>query len=186
LLLPQESASTSQDNYFKERKTAMLSKTIQDAINEQIKNELYSAYLYLSMAAHYEAVNLTGFANWMRVQAKEEQGHAMKFFDYINDRGGRVTLQAIDQPPSEWKSSLELFQQVLQHEQKVTGLINKLYELAVKENDYATQVMLQWFITEQVEEEKSAGQIIEQLKMIEDRSTAVLLLDKQLGKRGES
>jgi ferritin len=162
----------------------MISKTVQDAINDQIKNELYSAYLYLSMSAHFEAANLLGFAHWMRVQAKEEQGHAMKFFDYINDQGGHVLLKAIDQPPTAWKSSLELFQQVLEHEQKVTGLINKLYELAVKENDYATQVMLQWFITEQVEEEKNASQVIEQLKLIDAHGTAVLMLDHQLGKRG--
>jgi ferritin len=162
----------------------MISKTVQDAINDQIKNELYSAYLYLSMSAHFEAANLLGFAHWMRVQAKEEQEHAMKFFDYINDQGGHVLLKAIDQPPTAWKSSLELFQQVLEHEQKVTGLINKLYELAVKENDYATQVMLQWFITEQVEEEKNASQVIEQLKLIDAHGTAVLMLDHQLGKRG--
>jgi ferritin len=162
----------------------MISKTVQDAINDQIKNELYSAYLYLSMSAHFEAANLLGFAHWMRVQAKEEQGHAMKFFDYINDQGGHVLLKAIDQPPTAWKSSLELFQQVLEHEQKVTGLINKLYELALKENDYATQVMLQWFITEQIEEEKNASQIIEQLKLIDAHGTAVLMLDHQLGKRG--
>jgi ferritin len=162
----------------------MISKTVQDAINDQIKNELYSAYLYLSMSAHFEAANLLGFAHWMRVQAKEEQEHAMKFFDYINDQGGHVLLKAIDQPPTAWKSSLELFQQVLEHEQKVTGLINKLYELAVKENDYATQVMLQWFITEQVEEEKNASQVIEQLKLIDAHGAAVLMLDHQLGKRG--
>jgi ferritin len=162
----------------------MISKTLEAAINDQIKNELYSAYLYLSMSAHFEEHNLAGFAHWMRVQAREEQEHAMKFYDYVHDRGGVVKLQAIDQPPAAWKSSLELFQQVLEHEQKVTDLINKLYELAVKENDYATQVMLQWFITEQVEEEKNASQIIEQIKMIDAHGTAVLMLDKQLGKRG--
>jgi ferritin len=165
--------------------TNIISKTIEDAINEQIKNELYSAYLYLSMSAHFESNNLQGFAHWMRVQFQEEQAHAMRFFDYVNDRGGRVTLEAIEQPPAEWKSSLEAFAQVLEHEQKVTGLINKLYELAVKENDYATQVTLQWFITEQVEEEKHARQIIEQLKLIDAHGTAVLMLDHQLGKRGK-
>jgi len=163
----------------------MLSKTLQDAINEQIKNELYSAYLYLSMSAHFEAHNLAGFAHWLRLQTLEEQEHAMKFFDYVHDRGGVVKLQAIDQPPAEWKSALELFQQVLEHEQKVTAMIHRLYELAVKENDYATQIMLQWFITEQVEEEKNATEIIESLKLIDTHGTAVLMLDKQLGKRGK-
>jgi ferritin len=162
----------------------MLSKVIQDAINEQIKNEMYSAYLYLSMSAHFEATALAGFARWMQVQNQEEWAHAMKFYAYVNDRGGRVTLKAIDQPPAEFGTPMEVFQQVLEHEQQVTGMIHNLYALAIKENDPATQVMLQWFITEQVEEEKNATQIIEQLKMIEERSTAVLMLDKQLGKRG--
>ena len=162
----------------------MLNKKVQDAINTQIKNELYSSYLYLSMAAHYEAANLPGFASWMRVQSQEEVTHAMKFYDYVNDRGGRVTLYAIDQPPSEWKSSLEIFQQVLEHEQKVTGMINQLYELALAEKDFPTQVMLQWFITEQVEEEKNASFVVAELKMIEERGTSILFLDKQLGKRG--
>jgi ferritin len=161
----------------------MISKAVQDAINEQIKNEIYSAYLYLSMSAFFETHNLPGFANWMRIQYEEEMGHAMRFFDYLNDRGGRVILKAIDQPQSEWKSNLEVFEQVLEHEQKVTSLINKLYEVALKENDYPTQVALHWFITEQVEEEKNAVQIIESLKLIEERGTAVLMLDKQLGKR---
>jgi ferritin len=163
----------------------MLSKAVQDAINEQIKNELYSAYLYLSMSAHFEANNLPGFARWMRLQAQEEQGHALKFFDYMYDRGGVVKLQAIDQPPAEWKSSLALFEQVLEHEQLVTGMIHRLYELAAKENDYAAEIMLQWFITEQVEEEKNAAQIIDTLKLIDAHGTAVLMLDKQLGKRGK-
>jgi ferritin len=163
----------------------MLSKAVQDAINEQIKNELYSAYLYLSMSAHFEANNLPGFARWMRLQAQEEQGHALKFFDYMHDRGGMVKLQAIDQPPAEWKSSLAVFEQVLEHEQMVTGMIHRLYELAAKENDYATGIMLQWFITEQVEEEKNAAQIIDTLKLIDAHGTAVLMLDKQLGKRGK-
>jgi ferritin len=163
----------------------VISKTVEDAINEQIKKEFYSAYLYLSMAAHFEAHNLPGFAHWMRVQVKEEQEHGMKFFDYLHDRGSAVKLQAIDQPPTEWKSSLELFNQVLEHEQQVTASINWLYELAVKENDYATQVMLQWFITEQVEEEKNATQIVESLKLIEEHGTAVLMLDHQLSKRGK-
>lgn len=162
----------------------MLSKAIQDALNQQIKDELYSSYLYLSMSAHCEAVNLPGCAHWMRLQSEEELSHAMKLFDYLNNRGGRVVLQGLDQPPTEFGSPLDLFQQVLEHEKKVTGLISRLYELAVKENDYPTQIELQWFITEQVEEEQSAGQIVEQLKMVGDHKTALLMLDRQLSARG--
>ena len=161
----------------------MLTKVMQDAINEQIKNEFYSAYLYLSMAAFFEAKTLPGFANWLRVQFREEQEHAMKFYDYVLERNGTVKLQAIPQPPVEWEGNLEAFQQVLEHEQKVTGMINKLYETALAEKDYATQVLLQWYISEQVEEEKNASDIIEQLLMIDARGTAVLMLDHQLGKR---
>ncbi len=163
----------------------MINKEIQNAINEQIKQELASAYLYLSMAAYFEAGNLAGFGKWMRAQAKEEQGHAMKFFDYLLDRGGRVDLKALEQPQQEWDNPLAVFEDVLDHEKKVTGLIHKLYELALRENDYATQMHLQWFITEQVEEEKNAAQIVEQLKLIDARGTAILFLDKQLSKRGE-
>ena len=162
----------------------MISKSMQDSINEQIKNELYSSYLYLAMSAHFEAANLGGFAHWLRLQSQEELEHAMKFFDYINERGGRVHLKAIDQPPAEWSSTLTAFEEVLAHEQKVTGMIHKLYAQAVEEKDYASQIMLQWFITEQVEEEKNATEIIEQIKMIEARGSALLYLDRQLGKRG--
>ena len=161
----------------------MLSKTVQDAINDQIKNELYSAYLYLSMSAYCEAVNLPGFAHWMRVQCQEEEAHAMKFFGFVYDRGSRVVLQAIDQPPVDFESPLDLFQQTLHHEQKVTAMINRIYDLATKENDYATQTFLQWFITEQVEEERNASQILEQLKAIGDQPAALFMLDGYLGKR---
>jgi ferritin len=161
----------------------MLSQAMQDAINEQIKNELYSAYLYLSMSNHFVEKNLGGFANWLMVQFQEEQEHALKFREYVHERGGQVVLKAIDQPPSSFGTHLEVFQQVLEHEKKVTNLINKLYELALKENDYATQVMLQWFINEQVEEEKNASEIIAYLEMIDARDTAVLILDHDLGKR---
>ena len=161
----------------------LINKTVQDAINEQIKNELYSAYLYLSMAAYFEWINLSGFSNWMKVQAAEEQEHAMKFYEYVFERGGRVQLKAIDQPPAEWKSPMDAFQEVLAHEQKVTAMIHNLYAVALKENDYASQIMLQWFITEQVEEEKNAAAIIEQLKMITAHETAILMLDHDLGKR---
>ncbi len=161
----------------------MFSSKVQEAMNEQIKNELYSAYIYLSMAAHFEAVNLPGFAHWMRMQSNEEVEHAMKFFDFINERGGRVELSAIDQPPVEWGSPLSIFETALGHEQKVTGMIDNIYETAVAEKDYASQIMLQWFIDEQVEEEKSAGEIVETLKMFGERDTVVLLLDRQLGAR---
>jgi ferritin len=162
----------------------MLSKVMQDGINEQIKNELYSAYLYLSMSAHFEAANLSGFAHWMRLQSQEEVEHAMKFFDFVNERGGRVVLQAIDQPPVEFGSSLDVFELTLEHERKVTALIHQLYELALEGNDYPTQVMLQWFIEEQVEEEASAEQIVETLKMIGEKTQALLMLDRELGRRG--
>ena len=162
----------------------MISKTMQDAINDQIKNEFYSAYLYLSMEAYFQENGLPGFAHWLRVQFTEEQGHALKFIQYLYDRGGRVELLAIPQPAAAWGSALKAFEEVLAHEQKVTAMIHKLYALAVKENDYASQVLLQWYITEQVEEEKNASEIIANLKRIEDRETAVLMLDHRLGKRG--
>lgn len=162
----------------------MLNKTVERAINEQIQAELYSAYLYLSMAAYSAAANLPGFAHWMKVQSQEETEHAMKFFNYVNERGGRVVLKALDQPPVEFGSPVDLFKKVLEHEQLVTGLINDLYELAVKENDYATQVLLHWFIEEQVEEEASAAQIVETLKMAGDKGNALIMLDRGLAKRG--
>ncbi|OGC75759.1 MAG: ferritin [candidate division Zixibacteria bacterium RBG_16_50_21] len=161
----------------------MLTKKVQDALNKQINAELYSSYLYLSMQAHFEQTNLPGFANWMKVQSKEEYGHAMKIYDFINDRTGKVELSSIQQPTAKFKSPLEVIQLAYEHEQSVSGMIYRLYDLAVKENDFPTQVMLQWFITEQVEEEKQALQIVEQLKMIGDNTLALLMLDKQLGER---
>jgi ferritin len=162
----------------------MLSKAMQDAINEQIKNELYSAYLYLAMAAYSEANSLPGFAHWLRVQSDEEVAHAMKFFDFVNERGGRVVLHAIDQPPVEFESPVEIFEQTLNHERKVTGMIHHLYELALEEKDYPAQVMLHWFIDEQVEEESNATQILDTLKMIGDKGQALVMLDRELAKRG--
>ena len=162
----------------------MISETIQNAINQQIKHEFFSSYLYLSMSAYFETLSLPGFARWMRVQSQEEHEHAMKFFDFLNDRGGSVELQALDQPAGEFQSPLDVFEQSLAHERKVTALIHRLYELALKENDYATQTLLQWFITEQVEEEKNAGQIVEQLKMTGGEPSALLLLDRDLAGRG--
>ncbi|MFQ5960103.1 MAG: ferritin [Candidatus Methylomirabilales bacterium] len=162
----------------------MLSKKLQDALNEQITNELYSAHVYLAMSAHLTGANLPGFARWMRLQSQEEYSHAMKIYDFVLERGGRVVLKPIDQPPAQYKSPLDVFQQALKHEQKVTGMINRLYELAIKENDYPTQIMLQWFITEQVEEEHAASDVVEQLKMIGNEPAALFLLDRQLGARG--
>ena len=162
----------------------MFKQAVQDAINEQINQELYSAYTYLSMSAYCESTNLTGFANWMRMQSREEVAHAMRLYDYVVDRGGRVFLKAIDAPPVDFRSPLDVMQQTLEHEQHVTALIEKLYEVALKETDYATQAALQWFITEQVEEEKNASAIVEQLRMVGDNRTALLMLDMELGKRG--
>ena len=163
----------------------MLSKTMLAEMNEQIKHELFSAYLYLSMAAHFETANLTGFGSWMRFQAKEEQEHAMKFFDHIIDRGGKVALQAIDQPAVEFGLPTAIFEEVLAHEQKVTARIHLLYELAIKDADYASQVFLNWFVGEQVEEEKNATTILETLKLIGEKSNAIFQLDHSLSKRGE-
>ena len=162
----------------------MINKPLQDAMNDQINKELYSSYLYLSMAAFLEEKNLPGFAHWMRIQEAEEREHAMKFYDYMVERGGRVTLKAIDAPKTEWKSTLELAEEVAAHEAMVTASIYTLYELALKEKDYPTQIMLQWFISEQVEEEKNAAEIVSNLKLIEDRGTAILMLDHRLAKRG--
>jgi ferritin len=161
----------------------MLSKKLLDALNLQINNELYSSYLYLSMAAHFEAVNLPGFANWMRIQSDEENGHGMKFYHYINERSGRVVLQAIAKPPVDYKTPLDVMKKVLEHEKKVTGTIEALYELSMKEKDYPTQVMLQWFISEQVEEEKNAADIIELLKNIGDSPAGLAMVDQRLSYR---
>lgn len=161
----------------------MIGKTVQDAMNEQINKELFSSYLYLSMAAYFEDRNLPGFANWMRLQADEEREHAMKFYEHILERGGRVFLKAIDAPKTDWNSALEVAEEVAAHEGKVSASINALYELAQKEKDYPAQVMLQWFITEQVEEERNAAELVANLKMIEERGTAVLMLDHRLSKR---
>jgi len=161
----------------------MFSAKMQQTMNDQIKYELESAYIYLSMAAYFESINLPGFAHWMRIQTGEEQEHAMKFFDFIYDRGGRVVLQAIPQPPADFASPLDAFEKALAHEQKVTGLINDLYALAVEEKDYASQTFLQWFVDEQVEEEKSAGDIVEMLKMIGDKGQALFMADRQLAQR---
>ena len=163
----------------------MLSQAVQDAINDQIHHEFHSAYVYLSMSAYLEAANFTGFAKWMRIQSREEVMHAMKLFDYVNDRNGRVTLKTLEQPMTEWKSVLDVFEQALKHEQKVTAMIHSLYALATKENDYATQVALTWFINEQVEEEATATSVVDRLKIANNDGAALLILDGQLGARSE-
>ena len=161
----------------------MLGTAVEEAMNEQIKNELFSAYQYLSMAAYCESENLPGFAKWMRAQSREETEHAMKFYDFILERSGRVVLHGIEGPVVEFGSPLEVFQQALEHERKVTAMINDLYGLSARESDYASQTFLQWFVTEQVEEEKNAGDVVETLKMIGDKSEALFLLDRELGLR---
>ena len=161
----------------------MLNPAIEQALNDQIQKEFHSAYIYLGMSAYFEAENLPGAAHWMRHQAEEEQEHAMKIFDFINDRGGRVALQAIGEPPAGYGSPLAVFEAAYAHEQKVTRSIHDLYALAVKENDYPTQVMLQWFIDEQVEEEKNASAIVAQLHMVGDSPAALFMIDRQLAAR---
>jgi ferritin len=163
----------------------MLSKSLQDAFNDQIKNEIQSAYLYLAMSAHCEAVNLPGAAHWLHAQWEEELSHAMKLYKYVFERGGRVTLGAIEKPQAEFPGLPGIFQQVLAHEQKVTAMINSLYALATKENDYAVQVELHWFIKEQVEEEKNASEIVEMLKMAGESGPTLLMADRQLGARAK-
>jgi len=162
----------------------MINKTMQDAINEQINKEMYSSYLYLSMAAHFEAATLPGFAHWMRIQAGEEQEHAMKLYDHLLERGGTVELKGIAAPPSTWSGTLEIAREVLNHEEQVTASIHAVYETALAEKDYAAQVLLHWFINEQVEEERNASEIVRQLQRVEARETAVLMLDHRLSKRG--
>jgi ferritin len=163
----------------------MLSKPIQDALNEQIKHEINSAYIYLAMSAYCESINMPGCARWLKVQWQEELEHSMKLFDYVYDRGGRVTLQGIDRPQADYASVKDVFTQVLAHEQKVTALINALFGVAVKENDYATQIEVQWFIKEQVEEEKHATEILDTLKIAGESGPSLIMLDRHLGSRGK-
>lgn len=156
---------------------------VQDAINDQIRNEFYAAYLYLAMAAHFESKSLEGFARWMRLQAQEEVGHAMRLYDFMIDRGARVVLHQIDEPEVDFGEPVEAFRSALEHEQKVTQSINELYKLAAEHDDYAAQVELQWFVTEQVEEEDTTGKAVEQLEMAADSSAAILMLDREFGAR---
>ena len=161
----------------------MIDQRMQEALNKQINAEIYSAYLYLSMSAHFQSVNLAGFANWMRVQAHEELMHALKFYDYVNERGGRIVLQPVEAPPSHWDSPLAVFEHVYQHEQKVTGMINKLVDLAVEIRDHATNNVLQWFVAEQVEEEASADEVVQKLKLVGDDPSALFMIDRELAQR---
>jgi ferritin len=161
----------------------MISPKMQDAFNEQMKHEFYSSYLYLSMSAYCESANLPGLAQWMRAQATEEVKHAMKIFDHLMDRGARVQLQAIGRPPVDFASPREVFEQAHRHEEQVTASINDVYGLAVDERDFASRVFLDWFVQEQVEEEKTSGLLAEQLKMVGDDRLGLLMLDRELGKR---
>lgn len=162
----------------------MISEKLRDAINEQIKLEMFSAYMYLAMSADCSDRNLTGFAHWLRLQAGEEVEHAMRFYDFLLERGGRVVLQAIDQPPVEFGSPLAIMERSLEHERFVTARINDLYDLAQEEGDRPAQVMLQWFITEQVEEEASIDAVVERMKMFGSEGPALFMLDRDLGARG--
>lgn len=161
----------------------MISKKIEKALNEQVNAELFSAYLYLSMEAYFKSLNLNGFANWMRVQTQEEISHAMKIYEFINERGGRISLKAIEGPQTKWDSPLAVFKAVYEHEQKVTSLINNLVNLAIEEKDHATNTFLQWFVNEQVEEEASADQVVQQLKMMEKAPGGMFMLDRELAQR---
>ncbi len=161
----------------------MIGEKIQNALNNQLNAELYSSYLYLSMSAYFQSISLPGFANWMRIQAQEELIHAMKFYDFINGRGGRVILQPVEGPAAEWSSPLDAFENAYKHEQKVTGLINDLVNLAIKEGDHATNIFLQWFVTEQVEEEASADEVVQKIKLMGDAKGGLFMLDREMAQR---
>lgn len=161
----------------------MISETMQQQINEQINAELYSAYLYLAMEAYFHAQGLAGFAAWMRVQTQEEMAHAMKMYDFIFARGGRVELQEISRPPLAWDSPLQAFEAAYSHETMVTGRINKLVDLAIRESDHASNNFLQWFVSEQVEEEQSAAAVVDKLKLLGKSTEGLFQLDKELGTR---
>jgi len=164
----------------------MIGSKVEKALNDQIRKEFYSSYLYLSMAAQFESMNLKGFAHWMQVQAGEETKHGMKIYGHVVERGGRVILQPIDAPPPNGKSAKEMFTKAYQHEQKVTESINSIVELARKEKDNATEVFLQWFVNEQVEEEASTNEITQKLQVVGDNGPALMMLDAELHKRSSS
>jgi len=161
----------------------MLTQKMQDAVNKQLNAELYSAYLYLSMAAYFDSLNLAGMSRWMRVQAKEEEGHAMRFFDYLSEQRSRVKLTAIASPPAQWPSPLAAWQATYEHEQKVTGLIHDLVKMAEDAGDAASGTFLQWFVAEQVEEEEHADEVVQKVKAATQSPDGLLALDEALGKR---
>lgn len=161
----------------------MLSKKVQDAFNKHMNEEFFSSYLYLGMAAHLESKNMSGMAHWMKLQAEEEREHAMKFYAYILERGGDVKLQDIAAPKGTWKNPIEVFEEAYKHECHISALINKLVDLAVKEKDHAANIFLQWFVTEQVEEEASALDVVEKLKMVGDSDMALFMMDGRLAQR---
>ncbi len=160
-----------------------MDKKVLNALNEQIRAELHSAYLYLAMSAHFSERNLDGFASWMKIQAGEEVGHAMRLYAHVLETGGHIELKAVDAPPAEFGSALEIFEAALAHEKKITGMINDLFKLAREAGEHATELAVQWFVTEQVEEEDSAGRAVEQLQLAGDSTAALLMLDQQFGAR---
>lgn len=161
----------------------MLNEKIEQALNEQLSAESFSAYLYLSMSAYFESENLKGFASWMNIQAMEEYTHSRKFYDYILQRGGRVVLKPIEGPQTEWKSPVDVFEASLNHERYISARINKLMDLAIEESDHATKIFLQWFVTEQVEEEDNVGNTLDQVRMMGDTKQGLYMLDRELGQR---
>lgn len=161
----------------------MLTERMENALNAQINAEMYSSYMYLAMAAYFEDKSLPGCAAWMKAQAQEELFHAMKFFDYVHERGGRVELQAIQTPPNEWTSVVAVFEDTLAHEQKVTALINDLVDLALELKDHATNNFLQWFVAEQVEEEESVKAVADKLKLMGEAAGGMFMIDRELGQR---
>jgi ferritin len=161
----------------------MISQTLQEAVNEQINKELYSEYLYLSMASYFDAMGLPGMANFMKVQGQEERFHAMKFYNFVSERGGRVVLKAIAEPQVDFENVLDVFESSLKHEHFVTKSINELMDLAIKENDHASKSLLNWFVDEQVEEEASFENIVNQLRLINGQGHGILMLDRELGQR---
>jgi len=158
-------------------------KAIQEAINEQIRAELHSAYTYLAMSAHFSENNFDGFAHWMKHQAQEEMEHAMRLFGYLLERGGHMDLRTVQAPAKKFGTPLKIFETALGHEKKITGMIHVLYDLARKKKDFATEIHLNWFVTEQVEEEATAGQAVEQLKLAAGNTSALLMLDRAFGQR---
>jgi ferritin len=164
----------------------MINKRVEEELNKQLNAELYSAYLYLSMSAYCADNNLAGFSHWMRKQFEEEQAHAMKFFQYILDRGGKVELKQINEPPREWKNIIDVFEHVLRHEQHVTSMINDLVNVAMEERDHATVNMLQWYVSEQVEEEATVSDLLDQLRLIEGKGPGLFMLDREAKTRVNS